>query len=68
MPQQITDTYKKRLSENLMKGIELTSFCLEIKKSFIKNKYDITSDDLLEKRLFSEIVAIKEKNWTLKKY
>ena len=59
---------KERLSNNLMAWPEITAFCLELRKSFLREKYRPIEDKELTTRLFSEIVAKKEKKWTLKKH
>ncbi len=59
---------KERLSNNLMAWPEITAFCLELRKSFLRTKYGSIEDKELTTRLFSEIVAKKEKKWTLKKH
>lgn len=45
----------------------ITAFCLELRKSFLRGKYGSIEDKELTKKLFSEIVAKKEKKWTSKK-
>jgi hypothetical protein len=59
---------KERLSNNLMAWPEITAFCLELRKSFLRTKYGSIEDKELTTRIFSEIVAKKEKKWTLKKH
>ncbi len=58
---------KERLSNNLMAWPELTAFCLELRKSFLRGKYGPIEDKELTQQLFSEIVANKEKKWASKK-
>jgi hypothetical protein len=58
---------KERLSNNLMAWPEITAFCLELRKSFLRGKYGLIEDKELTIKLFSEIVANKEKKWTSKK-
>lgn len=58
---------KERLSNNLMAWPEITAFCLELRKSFLRGKYGSIEDKELTIKLFSEIVAKKEKKWTSKK-
>ncbi len=52
----------ERLSKNLMDWPEITAFCLELRKSFLKLKYSDMDDKDLIKKIFAEIVAMKEKN------
>ena len=59
---------KERLSKNLMAWPDITAFCLELRKSFLKSKYSSMDDNALIKKLFAEIVANKEKKWTLKRH
>ena len=54
---------KERLSKNLMAWPDITAFCLELRKSFLKSKHSSMDDNDLIKKLFAEIVANKEKNW-----
>ena len=58
----------ERLSKNLMEWPELTAFCLELRKSFLKSKYSAMADNDLIKKIFKEIVAMKEKNWESKRH
>jgi hypothetical protein len=58
---------KKQLSNNLMAWPDITAFCLELRKSFLKAKYGSIEEKALTIKLFSEIVAKKEKKWTSKK-
>lgn len=58
---------KERLSKNLMAWPDITAFCLELRKSFLKSKYSFMDDNALIKKLFAEIVANKEKKWTSKR-
>lgn len=60
--------FKERLSNNLMAWPDITAFCLELRKSYLKSKYTFMDDNKLIKKLFSEIVASKEKNWTSKRH
>ena len=59
---------KERLSKNLMAWPDITAFCLELRKSYLKSKYTFMDDNKLIKKLFSENVANKEKNWTSKRH
>jgi len=59
---------KERLSKNLMAWPDITAFCMELRKSFLKSKCSDMDDKDLIKKLFAEIVANKEKNWTSKKH
>jgi hypothetical protein len=59
---------KERLSKNLMAWPDITAFCFELRKSFLKSKYSSMDDKNLIKKLFGEIVANKEKNWTSKRH
>jgi hypothetical protein len=59
---------KERLSKNLMAWPDITAFCLELRKSFLKSKYSFMDDNALIKKLFAEIVANKEKKWTSKRH
>ena len=63
-----TTKFKKRLSRNLMTSMELTAFCLEIRKAFLKETFPLKSDEYLEKKIFSEVVAMKEKLWITPSY
>jgi hypothetical protein len=58
----------ERLSKNLMKWPELTAFCLELRKSFLRSKYNSMADNDLINKIFTEIVAIKEKQWASKRH
>jgi len=58
----------ERLSKNLMAWPDITAFCLELRKSFLKSRYSSMDDNNLTKKLFGEIVANKEKNWTSKRH
>jgi hypothetical protein len=53
----------ERLSKNLMDWPEITAFCLELRKSFLKLKYSDMDDKDLIKEIFAEIVDMKEKKW-----
>jgi len=55
---------KERLSKNLMAWPDITAFCLELRKSFLKSRHTSMDEKNLIKKLFSEIVANKEKNWS----
>jgi len=59
---------KERLSKNLMAWPDITAFCLELRKSFLKSRYSSMDDNNLTKEVFAEIVANKEKNWTSKRH
>ena len=50
---------KKRLSKNLMAWPDITAFCMELRKSFLKSKCSDMDDKDLIKKLFAEIVANK---------
>ena len=58
----------ERLSQNLMAWPDITAFCLELRKSFLKSRYSSMDDNNLTKEVFAEIVANKEKNWTSKRH
>jgi hypothetical protein len=58
----------ERLSKNLMKWPELTAFCLDLRKSFLRSKYSVMADKDLTKKIFAEIVAMKEKKWASKRH
>jgi hypothetical protein len=58
----------ERLSKNLMAWSDITAFCLELRKSYLKSKYSSMDDNDLIKKLFAEIVTNKEKNWTLNRH
>ncbi len=60
-------TYINQVSKNLMAWSDLTAFCLELRKSFLKTKYASMDDTSLIKKIFSEVVANKENNWTSKR-
>ena len=51
----------ERLSKNLMDWPEITAFCLELRKFFLKLKYSDMDDKDLIKKIFAEIVDMKEK-------
>ena len=53
----------ERLSKNLMDWPEITAFCLELRKSFLKLKHSDMDDKDLIKKIFAEIVDMKEKKW-----
>ena len=57
-----------RLSKNLMRWPEITAFCLGLRKSFLKSKYCEMADKDLTKKIFTEIVAMKEKQWASKRH
>ncbi|OQY14060.1 MAG: hypothetical protein B6I30_01630 [Desulfobacteraceae bacterium 4572_187] len=59
---------KERLSKNLMAWPDITAFCFELRKSFLKSRYTSMNDKNLTKKLFAEIVANKEKNWISKRH
>ena len=59
---------KERLSKNLMAWPDITAFCMELRKSFLKSKCSDMDDKDLTKKLFAEIVANKEKNWASKRH
>ncbi len=59
---------KERLSKNLMAWPDITAFCLELRKSFLKSKRSDMDDKDLIKKLFAESVANKEKIWKSKKH
>jgi len=59
---------KDRLSKNLMAWPDITAFCFELRKSFLKSRYSSMNDKNLTKILFAEIVANKEKNWISKRH
>ena len=63
-----TTNFKERLSRNLMTSIELTALCLELRKAFLKETSTLKSDEYLEKKIFSEIIAMKEKVWIIPNY
>lgn len=58
----------ERCSKNLMVWPDITAFCLELRKSFLKSKYSSMDDNDLIKKLFAEIVANKEKHWISKRH
>jgi len=47
---------------------EITDFCLELRKSFLKLKYSDMDENDLIKKIFSEIVEMKEKKWASKSH
>lgn len=57
-----------RLSKNLMRWPEITAFCLDLRKSFLKSKYCTMADKDLIKKIFTDIVAMKEKQWASKRH
>ena len=59
---------KERLSKNLMAWPDITAFCFELRKSFLKSRDTSMNDKDLTKKLFAEIVANKEKKWTSKRH
>ena len=44
----------ERLSKNLMDWPEITAFCLELRKSFLKSRYPSMDDNNLIKKIFSD--------------
>jgi len=58
----------ERLSKNLMAWPDITAFCLELRKSFLKSRYPSMDDNNLIKKIFSEIVDMKEKKWASKRH
>ncbi len=67
MQQKVTAISKQRLSKNLMAWPDITAFCLELRKSYLKSKFTAIDDKYLIKMIFSEIVANKERKWVSKK-
>jgi hypothetical protein len=63
----ITPEYNKKLSDNLIKCFELTSLCIELRKSYLKTKFTDLSDEELESMVFTESIKLKEKVWEQKK-
>jgi len=61
-------TRMERLSKNLMNWPEITAFCLELRLSYLKSKESAVTDNDLIKKIFEEIVAMKEKKWDLKRH
>lgn len=59
---------KERLSKNLMAWPDITAFCLELRKSFLKLRHTSMDEKNLIKKLFAENVANKEKNWISKRH
>lgn len=59
---------KERLSKNLMAWPDITAFCLELRKSFLKSRHTSMNDNDLIRKLFAENVANKEKNWISKRH
>ena len=59
---------KERLSKNLMAWPDITAFCLELRKSFLKSRHTSMDEKNLIKKLFAENVANKEKNWISKRH
>jgi len=59
---------KERLSKNLMAWPDITAFCLELRKSFLKSRHTSMDNNDLIRKLFAENVANKEKNWTSKRH
>mgnify|MGYP001127874321 FL=1 len=45
----------ERLSKNLMAWPDITAFCLELRKSFLKSRYSSMNDNDLIKKLFGDI-------------
>lgn len=60
--------YINQVSKNLMAWSDLTAFCLELRKSFLKTKHASLDDKALIKKIFSEVITNKEKNWTSKRH
>ena len=58
----------ERLSKNLMDWPEITAFCIELRKSFLKSKYGAMTDKDLINKIFTENVAMKEKKWASKRH
>jgi hypothetical protein len=61
-------TLKERLSKNLMAWPDITAFCLELRKSFLKSRHTSMDNNDLIRKLFAENVANKEKNWISKRH
>ena len=59
---------KERLSKNLMAWPDITAFCLELRKSFLKSRHTSMDNNDLIRKLFAENVANKEKNWISKRH
>lgn len=55
----------ERLRRNIQTWAEVTDLCLELRKAVLKAKIGIGDDAELTRRVLAEIVAIKEKEWTL---
>jgi hypothetical protein len=60
---EITDSYRKKLSENFKDCLELTNFCIRLKKSFMKKKYPNLSEEEIVQIIFSESIKIREQLW-----
>jgi hypothetical protein len=60
--------YKNQVSKNLMAWSDLTAFCLELRKSFLKTRHTSMDETTLIKKIFSEVVANKENYWTSKRH
>jgi hypothetical protein len=58
----------ERFSKNLMEWPDITAFCLELRLSFLKSKNCTANDKDLIKKIFEEIVAMKEKQWESKRH
>ena len=59
---------KERLSKNLMAWPDITAFCLELRKSFLKSRHTSMDNNDLIRKLFAENVANKEKKWASKRH
>jgi len=59
---------RERLSKNLMAWPDITAFCLELRKSFLKSRHTSMDNNDLIRKLFAENVANKEKNWISKRH
>lgn len=58
---------QEKMAENLSKWTEITSLCIELRKSVLKKQHKNLSTDELTNMVFHEIVINKEKKWKLRK-
>jgi hypothetical protein len=58
---------EERIRQNLMAWVDVTTLCIELRKSVLKAKYSIDDDEELTRMVFAEAVTRKEKAWKFMK-
>jgi hypothetical protein len=58
---------QERIRQNLLAWVDVTTLCIELRKSVLKAKYGIDDDEELTRMVFAEAVIRKEKAWKLMK-